>query len=97
MIILDVPYVFRIAGGPGALRVLLEKHDGRPAPPSYATVQMWHQRQTIPSRWVAPVLYAMHREGHDMLSLFTDTELTNGAKRRPRPAPEDEAEDDIFG
>jgi hypothetical protein len=57
---------------------------------------MWHQRQTIPSRWVAPVLYAMHREGHDMLSLFTDTELTNGAKRK-RVEPEAEAEDDIFG
>jgi hypothetical protein len=78
MIILDVGYVFQVAGGPLAMLRLLERHDPRPANPSYATIQMWHQRRAIPARWVAPVLYVLSREGHDVLSLFVDTELTGG-------------------
>jgi hypothetical protein len=38
---------------------------------------MWKQRNRIPQNWQIPVLYALQREGHDMLSFFIESELAH--------------------
>ena len=76
MIRVDVRYLFQLAGGPKGLIELMAKHYPRVSV-AYPTVQMWSQRETVPARWLAIVLYVMIREGHSLLPLFTDDdELT---------------------
>ena len=71
MVRLDVRYVFEVAGGPKALRDLLIEH-GQGDELPYPTVQMWQQRDSLPSRWVAPVLYVMAQQGVPLMTLFVD-------------------------
>ena len=73
MIVLDVPYIFELVGGPQALRDLLERQ-GRPTP-NYPAVQMWKHRSAIPSQWIPPVLYALMRQGHAIQTLFAEDEI----------------------
>jgi hypothetical protein len=73
MVRIDVRYLFDLAGGPKALIQLLEQHgQGRDLP--YPTVQMWYQRDAIPAKWVASVLYVMVKEGTPLLTLLYDDE-----------------------
>jgi hypothetical protein len=71
MVVLDVPHILDLAGGPNALLTLMAKHSPSELP-NYPAVQMWGSRNTIPSRWVGLVLYALVREGHDFKVLVTD-------------------------
>ena len=71
MIVLDVSYIFTVAGGPAGLLNLMARHDPG-NPPNYATVQMWKYRGAIPSQWMPVVLYALGREGHPMGTLLTE-------------------------
>ena len=77
MIRLDVRYLFQLAGGPKGLIELLAKYAPKVSV-NYAAVQMWHQREVVPARFIPLLLYVMSREGHAVLSLFTDDEELNG-------------------
>jgi hypothetical protein len=71
MIAVDVPYLIERAGGPQALLNLLGKHSE--VTPTYATVQMWGVRKTIPGKWSGLVLYVMAREHRmDIFEMTTD-------------------------
>jgi hypothetical protein len=84
MMRLDVHYLFNLAGGPKALLDLLAHH-GQAKDLPYPTVQMWFQRDTLPAKWVAPVLYTMAKEGVPLLTLFTDDEELEGVGFDARP------------
>jgi hypothetical protein len=71
MVVLDVPHILELAGGPQALLQLMAKHSPQDLP-NYAAVQMWRSRNAIPSRWTGLVLYSLIREGHDFMTLTTD-------------------------
>jgi len=71
MMILDVPYIFRAAGGPiGVLNLLREAHPETKL--SYATVQMWSHRAAIPSAWIAPLLAILTQKGHTLEQLLVE-------------------------
>ena len=71
MIVLDVPYIFTVAGGPVGLLGLLQ--DQYPdAKLNYPTVQMWGQRAAIPGAWIAPVLVALTEKGFALNQLVVD-------------------------
>lgn len=71
MLVLDVPYIFRVVGGPIGLLGLLEaSYPGTKL--NYATVQMWGQRAAIPGAWVAPVLCALSGQGFALGQLVVD-------------------------
>jgi hypothetical protein len=83
---LDVAHAFDVAGGPLALRALLDRYlPGHNV--TYPTVQMWRQRATIPGPWIIPVLYVLHREGHDWIEFCEDdTFATDDADQPSTPA-----------
>lgn len=71
MMIVDVPYVFRVAGGPSGVRnLLLEAYPE--AALTYSTVQMWSHRAAIPGAWIAPLLCLLTRKGHKLEQLLVD-------------------------
>jgi hypothetical protein len=87
MIVLDVPHVFRVFKGPRGLLDALGRHQPDHGL-SYPTVQMWQQRETIPTKWVAAVIYCCEQEGHSCREFLVDPTEFGGtqtpAKRRAR-------------
>lgn len=82
MIILDVPYIFRIAGGPvGLLGLLRDAYSDVKL--NYPTVQMWGHRAAIPGAWIAPVLCALTRKGFALDQLVVDDSDPFGDKITP--------------
>jgi hypothetical protein len=71
MVVLDVPHILEVAGGPQALLTMMSQHSPHELP-NYPAVQMWRSRNAIPSKWVGLVLYTMVRAGHDFYTLTTD-------------------------
>jgi hypothetical protein len=71
MVTLDVPHVFRVFRGPRGVLNVLDRH--QPAHGlTYNRVQMWQQRNTIPSTWVGAVLYCVEREGRECREFLMD-------------------------
>ena len=71
MVVLDVPHVFRVFGGPAGVLTLLDRY----SPDhnlSYNTVQMWGRRESIPAKWVGAIIYACESEGHSCKEFLTD-------------------------
>jgi hypothetical protein len=73
MVVLDVPHILDVAGGPQALLGMMSRHSPHELP-NYPAVQMWRSRNAIPSKWVGLVLYTLVRAGHDFYTLTTDDE-----------------------
>lgn len=80
MITIDVPHIFRIAGGPRGLLTLMDRHN-----PShgalYNAVQMWQQRSQIPTKWVGLVLYVLLTENYELSQFFIDMDELSGGKK----------------
>jgi hypothetical protein len=73
MVQIDVAHVFRIFGGPRGLLTILDQHQpGHGA--HYNTVQMWSGRKTIPTKYVAAILYCCEQEGHHCREFFIDND-----------------------
>jgi hypothetical protein len=83
MIVLDVPHVFRVFGGPRGLLDTLDKHQAQHGL-VYPTVQMWQQRGTIPTKWVAAVIYCCEQEGHHCREFLVDPTEFGGDQPPPR-------------
>ena len=73
MVILDVPHVFRVFGGPTGVIALLDRYSPKHGL-TYNTVQMWGRREQIPAKWVGAILYAVESEGHSCKEFLTDTD-----------------------
>lgn len=71
MVVLDVAHVFRVFAGPRGLLAALDRHQPDHGA-SYNVVQMWNQRRTIPTKYVAAVLYCAHQEGRECSEFFLD-------------------------
>lgn len=71
MMVLDVPRIFAVFKGPRGLIDLLDTHQPDHGL-SYNAVQMWSQRETIPGRWVAVVLYSIEQAGYAWGEFLTD-------------------------
>ena len=71
MIVLDVPYIFKLVGGPKALLVRLETLYPE-VMLNYSTVQMWQHRGQISAAWIPPILDMLRREGHELETLLTE-------------------------
>ncbi len=88
MVVIDVPHVFRVFGGPAGLIKAMDRHQpghGR----AYNTVQMWQTRKTIPSKWIGAVLYCCGKSGHALEEFLTDADefvapVTPMRRARPR-------------
>lgn len=72
MIVLDVPHVFRVFGGPRGLLDALDRHQSDHGL-SYNAVQMWQQRSQIPARWVGAIFYVVEQGGRQCREFLTDT------------------------
>lgn len=71
MIKLDTRYIFEKAGGVRGLLDGLDRYcPGHGLP--YPTVQMWRQRNSIPSAWMGAVLYVMFQLEIPIIELLTD-------------------------
>ena len=81
MVTLDVPHVFRVFGGP---RGLLDLFDRRVKGNGliYNTIQMWQQRNSIPGKWIGPLIYCIEMEGYRCLEFLVDHD-----EMRPPPPP----------
>lgn len=71
MVTLDVPHVFRVCGGPRGLLDLLDAHQPDHGL-RYPTVQMWAQRESIPAKFQAMILYSLDCQGHSCREFFID-------------------------
>jgi hypothetical protein len=69
--VLDIPHIFRIAGGPRGLLTLMNRHDPDHGA-LYNSVQMWQQRKQIPTKWVGLVLYVLLIENYELSQFFVD-------------------------
>lgn len=72
MIVLDIPHIFRIAGGPRGLLTLMDRYDPKHGA-LYNAVQMWQQRKQIPTKWIGLVLYVLLIENYELTQFFIDT------------------------
>ena len=78
MIRLDTGFIFEKAGGVKGLQDGLDEHcPGHSLP--YSTIQMWKQRNSIPSQWIGAVLYVMTKRQVPLLDLLTDTDELCGS------------------
>lgn len=78
MMKLDTAYIFAIAGGvKGLLEGLDQYCPGHGLP--YSTMQMWKQRNSIPSAWIGAVLYVMSKRRVPLAELLTDTDELCGS------------------
>jgi hypothetical protein len=73
MVVIDVPHVFRVCGGPRGLLDALDEHQPGHGL-AYATVQMWSTRSAIPSRYIGAVLYCLEREDHHCSEFLVEPE-----------------------
>jgi hypothetical protein len=71
MVVLDVPHIFDVFGGPRGLLETLTRYQPDHGL-AYNTVQMWNARQQIPAKYVGAVLYCWGREGHPWSALLID-------------------------
>lgn len=86
MMLFDVSHVFRVFGGPKGLLTALGKHvSGHNL--AYNTVQMWQRRETIPTKWVASVLYCALQSGHDCREFLTDSDEFATPPKPPHARP----------
>jgi hypothetical protein len=75
----DIEAIFEKAGGTARLIDLLIKH-GFKHPP-VGTIYAWKSRKSIPSEWLANIVYALLRNGvgvHEVMVVVKDA---------PRPEP----------
>ena len=73
MMKLDTSYIFKKAGGVKGLVDGLDTYcPGHGLP--YSTVQMWKQRNSIPSAWTGAVLYVMNQRQVPLIELLTDAD-----------------------
>lgn len=71
MIVFDVVRVFRVFGGPSGLLLRLDALvPGHGL--NYNMIQMWQRRATIPTKWMASVLYLAKQDGHDCAEFLID-------------------------
>ena len=74
MVVFDTGELFTVFGGPAGLLAVLSRHQPDTGL-NYNQVQMWQQRQQIPAKWVAVVLYCcVIREGHNLTEFLIDTD-----------------------
>ena len=73
MMKLDIGYIFSKAGGVKGLLDGLDEFCPNHGLP-YSTIQMWKQRNSIPSAWMGAVLYVMAKRNTPLLELLTDTD-----------------------
>jgi hypothetical protein len=71
VLVIDVPHVFRVFGGPRGLLSSLDQHQPDHGT-NYNAVQMWLQRGNIPSKWIGAILYCCEQEGHECFEFLTD-------------------------
>jgi hypothetical protein len=71
MVVFDVAHVFRVFGGPKGLLTALDDHQPGHGL-NYNAVQMWSQRQTIPTKWMGAVLYCVLQRGWNVAEFLTD-------------------------
>jgi hypothetical protein len=74
VIVFDVGHVFRTFGGPRGLLTVLENYEQSDGELNYNTVQMWAQRNTIPTKWMGAVIYCIDQEGHACREFLADTD-----------------------
>jgi hypothetical protein len=77
MLRLDVEHTFATCGGAARLIELIQLYCPTDEL-NYPAVQMWRQRGQIPGKWVVPVLYALHKEGHSWLEFTVDDDELDG-------------------
>jgi hypothetical protein len=71
MMLLSIDKVLEQAGGPAALRDLLER-TGQPRPEA-DTISMWASRGVIPGWWSGCIIYALATQGVHPLHLLQET------------------------
>jgi len=73
MVIFDVPHVFRVFNGPRGVLNLLDRHQPDHGL-SYNRVQMWQQRNAIPTKWIGAVFYCIEQSGHQCREFLMDND-----------------------
>jgi hypothetical protein len=84
MVSLDVPHVFRVFRGPRGLLKCLERHQPGHGL-RYNQVQMWQQRNAIPSKYVGAVIYCVEQEGHQCREFLVDRDEFVPVPPAPKP------------